>query len=70
MLMSMVFDSLPTSLIKYEDMLANSVAGIKKISEILECSYSDDQLKQLTDHVSFQNMRGKYNNKNYLNNFK
>lgn len=57
-------------LINYEEMSVDPVAGIKKISEFLECSYSDDQLKQLTEHASFHNMRNNFNNSSFLNDFK
>lgn len=46
-------------LLKYEDMIANPFNGIKRISDFLECSYSDEQLKQLTEHLSFHSMRSK-----------
>lgn len=47
-------------LLNYEDMLSNTFAAVKKISEFLNYRYTDDQLKQLADHVSFENMRGHY----------
>lgn len=47
-------------LMKYEDMIADQFGGVKKISEFLGYSYNDDQLQQLTDHVSFENMRRKH----------
>lgn len=46
-------------LIKYEDMIADSFACVKAISTFLNCSYSDFQLKQLTEHLSFDSMRTK-----------
>lgn len=46
-------------LMKYEDLVANPLAGVKKISEFLNYAYTEDQLKQLTEHVSFENMRRK-----------
>jgi len=48
-------------LLNYEDMSVNPFAAVKKISEFLNYSYSDDQLKQLTEHVSFENMRKHFN---------
>ncbi|XP_055310785.1 sulfotransferase 1E1-like [Sitodiplosis mosellana] len=45
-------------LIKYEDM-ADSIDGIKKINDFLDYSYSDNQLIQLAEHCSFDNMRKK-----------
>lgn len=45
--------------IKYEDMLADSVDGIKKINDFLNYSYSEHQLKRLSEHCSFDNMRSK-----------
>lgn len=44
-------------LISYEDMVANPFGAIKQISEFLNYAYSDQQLKQLTKHLSFENMR-------------
>lgn len=43
--------------ISYEEMVASPFATIKKISEFLNYSYSDVQLKQLMEHLSFENMR-------------
>lgn len=43
--------------INYEEMLADPFTGIKGISEFLGYTYSDDQLKQLMEHVSFENMQ-------------
>lgn len=44
-------------LVNYEETIANPFVVIKRISDFLNCSYSDDQLKQLVEHVSFANMR-------------
>lgn len=44
-------------LMSYEQMVANPFAAIKQISEFLNYSYSDEQLQQLTEHLSFENMR-------------
>lgn len=52
-------------LVEYDEMLENPFAGVKRISEFLNCKYSDDQLKQLTEHLSFRNMRNK--NQEYQN---
>lgn len=41
----------------YEEMSADQLAGVKRISEFLGCSYSDGQLRLLTEHVSFENMK-------------
>lgn len=46
-------------IVNYEEMIANPFAGIKRISEFLNCTYDDDELNKLTEHVSFQNMRSK-----------
>lgn len=46
-------------LLKYEDMLADPFAAVKKICYFLDYSYSDDQLNRLTKHVSIENMRSK-----------
>lgn len=53
-------------ILTYEDLSTNTFENIKKISEFLECSYSDDQLKQLIDYVSFGKMKNKveYDTKN------
>lgn len=47
-------------LMTYEQMVANPFAAIKQISEFLEYSYSDEQLRQLTEHLSFENMRNNF----------
>lgn len=44
-------------LMNYEKMVGNPFAAIKRISEFLNYSYTDEQLKQLTEHLSFENMR-------------
>lgn len=44
-------------LMTYEQMVANPFAAIKEISEFLNYSYNDRQLRQLTEHLSFDNMR-------------
>lgn len=46
-------------LLNYDEMIADTFAGVKRISEFLDCSYTDDQLMQLTEHLSFNNMRNK-----------
>lgn len=43
--------------ISYEEMVANPFVAIKRISEFLNYSYNDEQLKRLTEHLSFENMR-------------
>lgn len=43
--------------ITYEDLINESFATIKKISEFLQCSYTDAQLKELMEFVSFNNMK-------------
>lgn len=43
--------------ISYEDLLSESFATIKKISEFLGRDYTDEQLKELTEFTSFDNMR-------------
>lgn len=45
--------------ISYEDLSEKPFETIKCISEFLECSYGDEQLKQLVEYVSFGNMRAK-----------
>lgn len=44
-------------IIKYEDMIADPLAGVKKISKFLKYKYDAEQLKQLVEHVSFEKMR-------------
>lgn len=46
--------------LKYEEMLAKPFSNIKKISEFLNCSYTDEQLQQLMKYVSFDNMRNRH----------
>lgn len=55
-------------LISYEEMLADSFAAIKNISEFLGYSYSCDQLKQLTQHVSFENLRENFDDSKMYSN--
>lgn len=43
--------------ITYEELINDSFATIKKISEFLQCSYTDAQLKELMEFVSFNNMK-------------
>lgn len=43
--------------ITYEDLVNEPFATIKMISEFLQCSYSDEQLKDLVEFVSFDNMK-------------
>lgn len=43
--------------ITYEDLLSDSFATIKKISKFLERSYTDEQIKDLTEFTSFENMK-------------
>lgn len=49
-------------ILTYEEMLANPFTEIKRISEFLNYTYSDDQLKRLIEYVSFDSMRAKANN--------
>lgn len=43
--------------IRYEDLLADQFTGVKKISSFLECSFSDQEIANLVDHVSFKKMK-------------
>lgn len=43
--------------ITYEDLVNDAFATVKTISEFLGCSYSDDQLKEVTEYVSFDKMK-------------
>lgn len=56
----------------YEDMTADTFMGIKRICQFLNCDYSDAQLRQLTEHLSFENMQthSKGVRRHYKNNFK
>lgn len=53
-------------LLTYEDLSAHTFENVKRMSEFLECSYSDDQLYQLIEYASFGKMREKieYDTKN------
>lgn len=44
-------------IVNYEKIIENPFNEIKIISEFLNCSYNDDELQKLTQHVSFRNMR-------------
>lgn len=43
--------------VAYEDVVLNSFESIKEISTFLECKYSDEQLKELTEYISFDSMK-------------
>lgn len=43
--------------IAYEDLVTDAFLNIKKISKFLECKYTDQQLMELKEYVSFDNMR-------------
>lgn len=43
--------------LSYEQMMDNPFDEVKKISKFLNYTYNDDQLKRITKHLSFQNMR-------------
>lgn len=43
--------------LNYENLLADSFRGIKKIAKFLDCTYGDDELKQLTEYTSFGTMQ-------------
>ncbi|KAJ6643608.1 Amine sulfotransferase [Pseudolycoriella hygida] len=45
------------SFVHYEDLVNDSFNTIKTISEFLGCCYTDEQLKVLTEFVSFKNMK-------------
>lgn len=46
-------------IVNYEEMCANPFYEIKRISEFLNCTYSENELQQLCEHVSFRNMSSK-----------
>lgn len=58
--------------LNYEEMTADPFCGVKKISEFLNFSYSNDELKKLTAHLSFQNMHDniEIDQSNYPSGFK
>lgn len=58
--------------IQFEDMIGDPFAAVKKISTFLNYSYSDNELTQLAEHLSFQNMRNrnKIDKEIYPNGFK
>lgn len=43
--------------LRYEELSAHRLDGVKKIATFLECNYSDDQLNELSQYVSFDNMQ-------------
>lgn len=45
--------------VTYEELSANQFGGVKRISDFLKCSFGDEQLQQVVDHVSFGNLRQK-----------
>lgn len=58
-------------LMSYEEMLADPLIAVKKISSFLGYTYNDNQLKQLTEYVSFKNMRSGFTDGDtYANGFK
>lgn len=44
-------------IVHYEDLISDSFATIKKVSEFLGQKYNDEQLKELTEYVSFEKMK-------------
>lgn len=58
--------------ISYDEMICDSFHGIKKISEFLGYNYTDDQLTELSQNVSFNNMNdsSKYKSSFLLSNMK
>lgn len=54
--------------IKYDDMIVDPLAGVKKISTFLNHKYNDEQLQKIVEHVSFQNMSQKSKDLNYYSN--
>lgn len=44
---------------KYEDLLADPFGNVKRISEFLKRSSTDQEIEDLVDHVSFKNMKSK-----------
>lgn len=42
--------------LNYEQLVSNTFEEVRRISKFLNCSYTNDQLKQLVEHVSFKNM--------------
>lgn len=52
-------------MIKYEDMIADPLAGVQKISKFLNYNYDMKQLEEFVDHVSFGKMREKASHRDY-----
>lgn len=42
--------------LNYEQLISNTFEEVRRISKFLNRTYTNDQLKQLVDHVSFRNM--------------
>lgn len=49
----------------YEELSADRLNGVKRISKFLECSYSEDELQSLADYVAFGNIK-QFNTKEFL----
>lgn len=43
----------------YEELSKNTLSSVKRVSEFLECTYNDEELHQLIEHISFERMRDK-----------
>lgn len=41
----------------YEELVNNPFVSIKRISKFLKCEYSDEQLMELTEYISFKSMK-------------
>lgn len=60
-------------IITYEQLSADLVGSIKRISKVLNCNYNDDQLERLAAYVSFKKMQTQASRrmpKFFQNNFK
>lgn len=43
----------------YEELSKNTLSSVKRVSEFLECTYNDEELHQLIEHILFERMREK-----------
>ncbi|XP_031617061.1 sulfotransferase 1 family member D1-like [Contarinia nasturtii] len=46
--------------LNYEEQLADRFAAVKKIAKFLECTYGEEELKELMEYTSIENMRKLY----------
>lgn len=56
--------------LNYEQLVSNTFEEVRRISKFLNRSYTNDQLKQLVEHVSFRNMNRSKMNMPFTDGFK